>query len=338
MRRHSLARKVNRYGLHREVSMHGVTRRRLGREAGAIRHRMRRCSATLSLFGLLAITAQAAAFDTSCGTLAAGSPDSALRFPAVVAVSASGRATGIEQTWQDGKAQRRLGSGDFALSGRGVVVGQFVVTAAHVVSPEKVALKLDEYTTIVSQVVAVQQTAIAVGTLTGTGGIPATIVHLNHEADLAILHPENPALLHPFPYAPTATWWREHPGEANSLLGVEDCVMALVPERDAHHFPLLGAEARIGKVIAPSAVSSSSAVVAHLNSQTVTISTPVSPGDSGSPVVAFDMGRPRLVGIVSATRQPVEAKSYISRIDSLLPILEALQHALASGVQIAHAQ
>jgi Trypsin-like peptidase domain len=318
--------------------MHGVTRRRLGREAGAIRHGMRRCSATLSLFGLLAVVVQAAAFDTSCGTLAAGSPDSALQFPAVVAVSASGRATGIEQTWQDGKAQRRLGSGDFALSGRGVVVGQFVVTAAHVVSPEKVVLKLDEYTTIVSPVVAVQKTAVAVGTSTGAGGIPATIVHLNHEADLAILRPENSTWLHPFPYAATATWWREHPGEANSLLGAEDCVITLVPERDAYHLPLLGAEARIGKVIAPYAVSSSSAVVADLNSQTVTISTPVSPGDSGSPVVVFDMGRPRLVGIVSATRQPVEAKSYISRIDSLLPILEALQYALASGVQIAHAQ
>jgi len=270
--------------------------------------------------------------------LAAGASDAAAWFPAVVAVSALGRATGIEQTRQDGKPQQRLSSGDFALSGRGVVVGPFVITAAHVVSPEKVVLKLDAYTTIVSPVVAVQQTTVAVGTLTGAGGIPATIVHLNHEADLAILHPENSALLHPFPYTTAVTWWHEHPGEANSLLGSEDCVVALVPERDAYHLPLLGTEPRVGKVIAPYALSSSAAVVADLTSHTVTISTPVSPGDSGSPVVAFDMGQPRLVGIVSATRHPVEAKSYFSRIDPLLPILEALQHALASGVQIAHAQ
>jgi V8-like Glu-specific endopeptidase len=287
---------------------------------------------------MLALAGTAVAFDTSCGTLPAGSPATAAQFPAVVAIHASGRATGVTETWQGNKVQRRLASGDFTLTGRGVVVGQFVVTAAHVVHPEKVALKLDPHTSTVSPVVAVQQTTVSVGSLTDVDGIPAEILHLNHEADLAILRPANPALFQTFPYAAADTWWREQPGEANSLLNEEDCVMALVPERDVHQVPLLQTKARAGKVIASSAVSSSATVVVSLNPQTVTISTPVFPGDSGSPVIAFDMGKPRLVGIVSATRHPLEAKSYISRIDSLLPILEALQAAFESGVQVAQAR
>lgn len=290
------------------------------------------------MIGVLALAGTAVAFDTSCGTMPAWSPAAAAQFPSVVAIRASGRAMGVTETWQDGKVQRRLASGDFTLTGHGVVVGQFVVTAAHVVYPEKVALALDQYTTTVSPVVTVQQTTVAVGTSTDTGGVPADILHLNHEADLAILRPANPALFQAFPYAAADTWWREQPGEANSLLSKEDCVIALVPERDAHQVPRLQTQVRAGKVIAPSAVSSSSTVVVSLNPQTVTISTPVFPGDSGSPVIAFDMGKPRLVGIVSATRQPLEAKSYISRIDSLLPILDALHAAFDSGVQMAQAR
>jgi len=318
--------------------MQEATRQRPGIEAGSTRHATQLWKGALSMMWMLAWVGTTAAFDTSCGTLPAWSPAAAGQFPAVVGVRASGRATGVAEMWQGGKVQRRLGSGDFTLTGRGVVVGQFVVTAAHVVYPEKISLALDPHTTTLSPVVAVQQTTIAVGALTETGGVSADIVHLNHEADLAILRPAHPALFQAFPYAAADTWWREHPGEANGLLSEEDCIIALVPERDAHQVPLLETEARAGKVIAPSAVSSSAIVVVSLNPQTVTISAPVFPGDSGSPVIAFDMGEPRLVGIVSATRHPLEAKSYISRIDSLLPILDALHTALDAGAQVAQAR
>jgi Trypsin-like peptidase domain len=318
--------------------MQEATRQRPGIEAGRTRHAARLCKGALSMMWMLAWVGTAAAFDTSCGTLPAWSPAAAGQFPAVVVVHASGRATGIVETWQGGKVQRRLAHGDFTLTGRGVVVGQFVVTAAHVVYPEKISLALDPYTTTLSPVVAIQQTTISVGALTEASRVSADLVHLNHEADLAVLRPTHPALFQAFPYAAADTWWREHPGEANSLLSEEDCIIALVPERDAHQVPLLETEARAGKVIASSAVSSSATVVVSLNPQTVTISTPVFPGDSGSPVLAFDMGEPRLVGIVSATRHPLEAKSYISRLDSLLPILDALHTALDSGAQVAQAR
>jgi hypothetical protein len=77
-------------------------------------------------------------------------------------------------------------------------------------------------------------------------------------------------------------------------------------------------------------------VVAGLNANTVTISTLMLPGDSGSPVFAFDAGRPRLVGVVMATRYPFEAASYISRLDPILPILNALNTPGQPGIQVPH--
>jgi hypothetical protein len=62
------------------------------------------------------------------------------------------------------------------------------------------------------------------------------------------------------------------------------------------------------------------------------------PGDSGSPMLAFDAGVPHLVGVVTATRYPFESMSYISRIDPLLPLLEALQTAPTFVAQVAQVQ
>lgn len=201
---------------------------------------------TLSLIGVLSVVGQAVAFDKTCGTLLAPHAAAVQAVPVVVAVRTSGQATGTYRVVKQSLRQWRLGEGDFTLSGRGVVVGQFVVTAAHVVYPSKVELRLDPYITTTTEVVSIQQT---------------------------------------------------------------------LPQD----------EAREGNVLAPHAVSHQRSVVAGLSANTVSISTPVFPGDSGSPVVAFDAGEPRLVGVITATRQPFEAVSYISRLDPLLPILEALQ-------------
>ena len=93
-----------------------------------------------------------------------------------------------------------------------------------------------------------------------------------------------------------------------------------------------------GQVIAPHAVSAQASVVQGLNANTVTISPLMFPGDSGSPVIAFEAGMPRLVGVVIATRYPFESTSYISRIDPLLAILEALHAAQQSGIRVPQVQ
>jgi hypothetical protein len=112
----------------------------------------------------------------------------------------------------------------------------------------------------------------------------------------------------------------------------------MVPQRDTAQAALSGSQTRAGQVVAPHATSWQASVIAGLSPNTVTISTLMFPGDSGSPVLAFEGGKPRLVGVVIATRYPFETTSYISRLDPILPILEALQASRPLGTQVAHAQ
>jgi hypothetical protein len=183
----------------------------------------------------------------------------------------------------------------------------------------------------------VEQTTVKVGGSVSTDGIPAEIVHLNHRFDLAILRPHVTESLHTLPYPPATTWWREISGEASSLLQSGNCVVMLTAERDAYQAALPGTTVHTARVVAPHPMSFEPSVVAGLNPNTVTISTALLPGDSGSPVVAFDAGKPLLVGVVIATRHPFEPVSYISRVDPLLPILEALQAPPGLGTHVAHA-
>jgi hypothetical protein len=287
----------------------------------------------LNLIGGLSLVGQAVAFDKTCSTLSEHST-AVKATPLVVSVQTSGRATGTYMLVRQEVRQWRLEEGDFTLSGRGFVVGRFVVTAAHVVSPSKVELRLSPYVTTSAEIVSVQQSSVTVGDLHGPGRVAATIVYLNHRLDLAILRPQAPPQ-DTFSYPTAVTWWGEGTGETSSLLNTGDCIVALVRARDAALTPLQQDEVREGNVLAPHAVSHQPSVVAGLSANTVSITMAVFPGDSGSPVVAFDAGEPRLVGVITATRQPFEAVSYISRLDPLLPILEALQTSAPSARRVA---
>ena len=55
----------------------------------------------------------------------------------------------------------------------------------------------------------------------------------------------------------------------------------------------------------------------------------VSPGDSGSPVLALREGKPVLVGVVSSTMYPTATFTYVSRIDPLLALTDALRLAMS---------
>jgi hypothetical protein len=315
---------------------HAITR--LSEMVNAVAFRLKWHVWVLSGAWLLILIGTAAAFDAACGNMATASSAVVQGFPAVVEVHSVGRATGTYRDSKLGGATWHLSSGEFMLSGRGVVMGQFVVTAAHVVYPSQVELRLHEHTLTVSSVVNVDQMTVYVSTGAGTERVRAEIVHLNHRFDLAILRPEVSLGLPAFPYRASVTWWRETAGEASSLLRTGDCVVALTAERNPYQVALPGSEPRAGRVVAPYAVSSESSVVTGLNVNTVTISTLLLPGDSGSPVVAFDAGKARLVGVAIATRHPFEAVSYISRLDPLLPILEALQTPPHAGVRVAQAR
>lgn len=292
----------------------------------------------LAVVCTLTLTGHTMAFDPSCGDLQSLDSVSSDRFSWVVTVHTVGRATGTYMASTEGAARWRIAMGDFALTGRGFVVGQLIVTAAHVVYPSRVEIRPDHQATRLAPVVAVHQTSVLIEAADRAGRVSAEIVHLNHRLDLAILRPEASLFLKAMPYRTATTWWSESPGEVSSLLSAGDCIVALVAARVDGHVISSRDAVRTGQVVLPRAVSSQHSVVVGLSPNTVTITTPLFPGDSGSPVMAFDAGQPRIVGVVTSTRHPYEALSYIGRLDPILPIIEALQMSAPTVAHLAQAR
>ena len=81
----------------------------------------------------------------------------------------------------------------------------------------------------------------------------------------------------------------------------------------------------LGKVLAKVPVAMSNLTQIKLNVNMFTTDLAVQPGDSGSPVLALQAGKPVLVGLVAATMYPTAAFTYVSRIDPLLALADALQ-------------
>jgi S1-C subfamily serine protease len=85
----------------------------------------------------------------------------------------------------------------------------------------------------------------------------------------------------------------------------------------------------VGKVLAKVPVATNSMTQTKLNVNMFTTDLAVQPGDSGSPVLALREGKPVLVGVVSSTMYPTATFTYVSRIDPLLALADALRLAMS---------
>jgi hypothetical protein len=74
-------------------------------------------------------------------------------------------------------------------------------------------------------------------------------------------------------------------------------------------------------------VATNSLTQTKLNVNMFTTDLAVQPGDSGSPVLALQGGKPVLIGMVSATMYPTAMFTYVTRIDPLLALAQALRQA-----------
>ena len=81
----------------------------------------------------------------------------------------------------------------------------------------------------------------------------------------------------------------------------------------------------LGKVLAKVPVATNNLTQTKLNVNMFTTDLAVQPGDSGSPVLALRAGKPVLIGLVAATMYPTATFTYVSRIDPLLALADALQ-------------
>ena len=157
----------------------------------------------------LVLLGQAVGFDQVCGVLPGWSSAPTAQRSPVVTVHATGRATGTYMAQQEAGPRWRLGMGHFTSTGHGVLVGSFVVTAAHVVYPSKVEIPVHQWGAILTPVVSIVESTVTVRVQQEAGAIPADIVHLNHHADLAILYPKTPTAVQPLEYPATETWLPE---------------------------------------------------------------------------------------------------------------------------------
>ncbi|MDZ4285149.1 MAG: hypothetical protein U1A28_04965, partial [Patescibacteria group bacterium] len=140
----------------------------------------------------------------------------------IVSVRTEGMAAGVVRD----KGAGRIATGTFKLEGRGVIIGSFVVTAAHVVIPDKVEVMepFDEHVPLVR---VLRREIYVAHAHNPPLWVQVTEVYLNRKDDLAILAISK---MDPIPVEPQVTWWQET-GAISDRMVKDKCVAVLVPPR-----------------------------------------------------------------------------------------------------------
>jgi S1-C subfamily serine protease len=159
------------------------------------------------------------------------------------------------------------------------------------------------------------------------------VAHVNTQYDLALVQADKNQSLQALPYPGVLSYGTGDPERPTGGLGAGDCVAALVTSRTERVYDTGQDRLVVGKVLAKVPVATNAMTQTKLNVNMFTTDLAVQPGDSGSPVLALRGGKPVLIGLVSATMYPTAAFTYVSRIDPLLALAEALKFADAHAGQ-----
>ena len=213
----------------------------------------------------------------------------------------------------------RRAVGLFAQSGSGFHLGGgYIVTNAHVVKPSRVEIQLTSsfyYITAIDRVIDIDY---MIGSEV-LGKNQAYLVWVNEEQDLALLWVDLKVTpyLKDYGYRTTWTWTEE-----GSLIQEGDVIAAVVKARDTDGSKLWHYEIRYGKVTAPKPIlppDISSDSLPWFSLYDFTIDIVLYPGDSGSPIFAFDNGKPVIIGLGRAAWSGVTSDnkqySWATRID-----------------------
>lgn len=185
----------------------------------------------------------------------------------------------------------------FNLHGSGVVVGpNHIFTVAHVVTPREVEVYERRYSSFVTEP---SKVLTQIATIRDCGNVPVltSVEHVDEERDIAVLQYEAWADLEPVPF---------EIAKGRHLLEEGDALVAVVHERDKASENPLAHDVKFvkGEVISVGASAcggvDSEKVLPLFSMADFTMSLPLLPGDSGSPIFAFHDGTPVLVGIGKA--------------------------------------
>ncbi|MGE3538208.1 MAG: hypothetical protein AB7N91_12355 [Candidatus Tectimicrobiota bacterium] len=226
-------------------------------------------------------------------------------------------------------AQRQIIETTFTQDARAVVLSPTILaTVAHALTPGLVTVQSTAQTSVQTVPLRVTGMTALARALPGATGITLHVAHVNAPYDLALASMAADERLRPFPYPGVLSYGTGNPARPSGGLQAGDCVAALMTWRDE-----VSAAPRhrlaLGKVLAKVPVATNALTQTTLNVNMFTTDIPAEPGDSGSPVLALQGGKPVLVGLVSATMYPAATFTYVTRIDPLLALASALQHAPA---------
>ncbi len=231
-------------------------------------------------------------------------------------------------------------NGSFEVCGVGTVIAHngniYVITAAHVVHPSKVVLKVSQYVFVITPIIHIHNVNISVGSWNGLANVSASLFYINHIRDVAILKIDNHKR---WAYKEPAKWELAELYDIVYLGFGRVAVVGLVEAGDAIAVPVRARnedgsvdwrfELRKGFIVKPGphVDPGMEEYLPFLSMWHMTAKVEVYPGDSGSPVLAFKNGKPVIIGIIVAkmvqSKEATDYYTYFAPIDHIKWIIEA---------------
>lgn len=196
--------------------------------------------------------------------------------------------TAMGMVYDDGWKKRET---VFHQAGSGCVVKDgYILTAAHVLIPDKVMTPSSRYVTHQSEPIKVINRMILIYNFSNTPML-AKIHYINEVLDTAILKYEPIGVLEPLNYDIEYC--------QNEILK-GDVVFSYLHKRNKDGSMSYELEPRYGFVLSREPTLPDNGSTAWFNPYDITLYMNIQPGDSGSPLFAFRDGKPVLIGIIRA--------------------------------------
>ena len=242
----------------------------------------------------------------------------------VTTITVQGTALGL---YPDEQGRPKYAYGVFGMQGSGFIVNNYIITAAHVVNPTSLVVRMPDGAQFDGPLVHVKDMTIV------AGGSPARIFYINVAEDYAILIFDTPCQWFRNLTIKTMDTW------ANLLtifgfypinkLHSGDQVFAIVRVRDENGARTTMSEVRTGviraeKPVVPLGYEDS---LPWFSMDDFTTDLVLYPGDSGSPIIGFEDGVPYLIGIGRAAGtdpKTGDVYSWCSRIDMVKLITDSV--------------
>jgi hypothetical protein len=223
-------------------------------------------------------------------------------------------------------AQREIVETTFYQEARAVVLYPHVLaTVAHALTPDAVEVRIGPHVSVHTVPLQITQMTVLAHAAPSDTGVAAQVAHINEPYDLALVQASEQGRFRPLPYPAVLSYGTGELAHPTGGLQAADCVAAIVTARDHGALDTDVQRLVVGKVLAKVPVATNSMTQTKLNVNMFTTDLAVQPGDSGSPVLALREGKPVLVGVVSSTMYPTATFTYVSRIDPLLALADALR-------------